>query len=228
MVWPVLMRFASNRALFGLCGIMATVAICTELFLGSIHADADAVIWTNSFVQFETFAAGAMFAILLRGTAPRFNPKARLSLAAVSVCMWFASAYWFRAKNVGPASSGPSLVIGYLLIASGCATAMLSALGIACAIPSTDLSGSHFLRTICLPPLGDTDCSSNRNANFRCIRLVRAHMRSGSVTSTHDRHGGAIISLSRNALLTPERAVRGDCVPPYLMTARLRSAGRTA
>jgi peptidoglycan/LPS O-acetylase OafA/YrhL len=115
---------------------LAAVAINTEIFLGRIHADADAVIWTNSLVQFEMFAAGAALALYLCGTTPRFRAKTRLSLVAVSISMWLASTYWFRAKYVGPASSGPSLVIGYLFVASGCATALLSVLGITRSFPS--------------------------------------------------------------------------------------------
>jgi len=115
---------------------MAGAAIDTEIFLGRIHADADAVIWTNSLVQFEMFAAGAALAAFLRGRSPCFRAWMRLSLAALSVIMWFASTYWFRAKYVGPASSGPSLVIGWLFIASGCATALLSVLGTTRGCPS--------------------------------------------------------------------------------------------
>ena len=134
LFWPAVIRFAPDRALFGACGVMAALAIGAEIFLGSIHA-ADAVIWTNSFVQFEMFAAGAALALLLGGRTPRFRTKTRLALGAVSVSMWFVSAYWFQDKYLGPAPSGPSVVIGYLFIASGCVTVMLSVLGIKRNIP---------------------------------------------------------------------------------------------
>jgi peptidoglycan/LPS O-acetylase OafA/YrhL len=42
---------------------------------------------------------------------------------------------WFRAKYIGPAFSGPSVVIGYLLIASGCAAIVLCVLGMTRSIP---------------------------------------------------------------------------------------------
>ncbi|MGH6813254.1 MAG: acyltransferase family protein [Methylocella sp.] len=135
LFWPAVMRFASRRALFGLCGIMATVAIGAELFLGCIHANVDAVIWTNSLVQFEMFAAGAALALFLRGSTPRLRTKTRLALAAVAASTWFASAYWFRAKYVGPAPSGAFVVIGYLFIASGCAAVMLAVLGVTRKVP---------------------------------------------------------------------------------------------
>jgi peptidoglycan/LPS O-acetylase OafA/YrhL len=135
LFWPIVIRFASHRTLFCVCGFIALAAIIAEQFLGSIHADADISIWTNSFVQFEIFAAGAAVALYLNGNTPRFHIKTRMSLAMVSLFLWFASAYWFQAKYIGPASSGLSIVIGYFFIASGCATAMLSILGIRRTLP---------------------------------------------------------------------------------------------
>ncbi|MCI0736010.1 MAG: acyltransferase [Beijerinckiaceae bacterium] len=128
--WPAVIRYTSERAIFGVCAVMMSASIAAEFYLGGIHSNADAVIWTNSFVQFEMFAGGALLALLLRGSRPRYCTVARLALAALSLSLWFASAYWFQAKCLGPALSGPSVVIGYLLIACGCATIMTSVLGI--------------------------------------------------------------------------------------------------
>jgi peptidoglycan/LPS O-acetylase OafA/YrhL len=135
LFWPAVLRFGSEHATLGVCAIMGLAAITAEYYLGRIHSNTDAVIWANSFVQFEMFAGGAATALLLRRTTPRFCTQTRLFLAALSLFMWFASAYWFRAKYLGPALSGPSVVIGYLLIALGCATILLSVLGITRPIP---------------------------------------------------------------------------------------------
>ena len=57
--WPLAVALLSRRGLWFAAAVLVAGAVATEALLGYWHSDTDAVVWTNSFVQFEMFAAGA-------------------------------------------------------------------------------------------------------------------------------------------------------------------------
>ena len=137
LFWPWLVRALPRNAMLAACAGLMAIAMAVEFDLGQSHASADTVVWANTFVQFEMFGAGAALSLLLRGGAPKFGGVARAALAIGSAALWFVSVDWFQAKYAGPAQSGFSLIVGYLLIAAGCAGLMLALLGVRRTLPAS-------------------------------------------------------------------------------------------
>jgi peptidoglycan/LPS O-acetylase OafA/YrhL len=125
LIWPWVMRFVSRRGLF-LCALfLILLANFTLIILGQRHASADTTVWANTFVQFQMFAAGILLALAPKRKVPG-GAVAGLLLAAVGPMLWFVACYVFHAKKPagGLSESGSSLVIGYALMAIGCAAVL--------------------------------------------------------------------------------------------------------
>jgi len=125
LIWPWVMRFASRRGLF-LCALLFILLANVTLFiLGQRHASADTTVWANTFVQFQMFAAGILLALAPKRTV-RGGAVAGLLLTAIGPVLWFVACYVFHAKKSagGLSESGSSLVIGYALMAIGCAAVL--------------------------------------------------------------------------------------------------------
>ncbi len=123
LVWPWAMRWLSRRCL-QICALFFILVANTTLFLmGQKHADVEFAVWANTFVQFEMFAVGILLALLKK-------PKVRgwVSIAPglilIGPALWFVACYFFHVKHPsaeGGAISGMALMLGYGLIALGCA-----------------------------------------------------------------------------------------------------------
>jgi len=126
LVWPWAMRWFSRRGLM-LCALFFIfIANITLFILGQHHANTDTTVWYNTFVQFEMFAAGILLALAGKRLVPG-GAVAGVILAISGMILWFVACFAFHAKQVsaeGLAVSGPSLVIGYALIALGCAAVL--------------------------------------------------------------------------------------------------------
>lgn len=130
LFWPTIVLLFNRRGVFGACFVMLLLAVAAEMYLGSRHADAGTVIWANSFVQLEAFAAGAALALVANGRTPELRRSVRALLVFAAFGAWFVSAFVLKAKYDGPAMSGGAIILGYLLITSGCAALMWAAMGI--------------------------------------------------------------------------------------------------
>jgi peptidoglycan/LPS O-acetylase OafA/YrhL len=122
LIWPWVMHFVSRRGIF-LCALFFIVlANITLYILGQRHASADTTVWANTFVQFQMFAVGILLALAPTRTV-RGGAAAGILLVAIGPVLWFVACYVFHAKKSagGLSESGSSLVIGYALMAIGCA-----------------------------------------------------------------------------------------------------------
>ena len=132
VLWPLLRRAFSTRALLGLCA--ATVAFAYGLLAvlartaapSSLHVTA----WVNSGVQFQFLALGAAAALLLRGRVPALPFAARFGLAACAGAAFLLASGVFRFKEAGTAHSAASLCCGYSLVALGTAALFFAVLGL--------------------------------------------------------------------------------------------------
>lgn len=122
LVWPWAIRWLSRRGLL-ICALVFVLAANLTLFiLGQRHVETESIIWPNTFVQFEMFAAGILLALAAKPAASA-NAWRGLLLAITGPVLWFIACYQFNAKQpaeAGRAISGLSLMIGYALIAIGC------------------------------------------------------------------------------------------------------------
>jgi peptidoglycan/LPS O-acetylase OafA/YrhL len=88
---------------------------------------ADNMIWVNSWVQFQFFAAGALLAILMRGRRPQLAVPLRLACYAAAAGCWFSAEYylhwtasWWHPLSLGAALGGWALgMAGVLLVFFG-------------------------------------------------------------------------------------------------------------
>lgn len=126
LIWPWAMRWFSRRGLVICALFFILIANLTLFILGQQHANTDREVWYNTFVQFEMFATGILLALagkrLTRGGA-----VAGVFLVFFGPVLWFIACFSFHAKQRamdGMAVSGLDLVVGYGLIAVGCAAVL--------------------------------------------------------------------------------------------------------
>lgn len=85
--------------------------------------------WTNSFVQFQFFSAGALLSLMLKGRTPKWNPAFRiLGIFAGIVCLFIASVY-FGVQADTPSSTVLQAPLGWALVLAGTILFFLSLLG---------------------------------------------------------------------------------------------------
>jgi peptidoglycan/LPS O-acetylase OafA/YrhL len=123
LVWPWATRWLSRRALMACSLFFIAVANIALFILGQHHADTDTTVWANTLVQFEMFATGIILALARRHIAWR-NFGMGCALAFTGPVLWFVACFVFHSKQpsaAGTAMNGPALMIGYGLIALGCA-----------------------------------------------------------------------------------------------------------
>jgi len=113
---------------FGL--VLIVTANAWLFFLGRVRVP-ELAIWTNSFVQFENFAAGLLLCLALRDRSIRIPVWTRFLLLATCATFWYYACKGFNVHypgNVGPGSW--QLIGGYGLAALGCCCLIVAFLGL--------------------------------------------------------------------------------------------------
>jgi peptidoglycan/LPS O-acetylase OafA/YrhL len=126
-VLPLLVKAAGRTGIFWASVSMLAIAVAVEGWLGEVHANQDTTIWTNTFVGFEFFAAGALSALWLHGRRESFSALTRLGLSACTGAAWLSAMLLFGFS--GPAQNGWSVIIGYALVVAGCVALLLAVRG---------------------------------------------------------------------------------------------------
>ncbi len=136
LILPAAMRKLNRRGLLLFALAMLAAANVTLIRFGLLHADTDQRIWSNTFVQFEMFAAGILLALYHHGRvdtpeAVTMSAVKRLLAAAFLPCAWLAAVVVFRIKGIWQPALGPvSLCFGYALVALSCALLIAAMLGL--------------------------------------------------------------------------------------------------
>jgi peptidoglycan/LPS O-acetylase OafA/YrhL len=126
LIWPWAMRGLSRRGLVICALFFILVANITLFYFGQRHTNTEYTVWANTFVQFEMFAIGILLALPKKRLLPG-GAFTGVILALSGLLLWFVSCFTFHAlpSPVDPlARSGSSLVIGYALVALGCAAVL--------------------------------------------------------------------------------------------------------
>ncbi len=126
LLWPWAMRWFSRRGLFACAFVFIAVANITLFLLGQRHAETESKVWTSTFVQFQMFATGILLALSIKLAAMRNATLGSICVLAGPI-LWFVACFVFHAKQpaqAGTAISGPALIIGYALVALGCAAVL--------------------------------------------------------------------------------------------------------
>lgn len=126
LLWPWAMRWLSRRGLFICAFAFIAVANITLFLLGQRHVETESKVWTSTFVQFQMFATGILLA--LSGKLATIRNVALGSIFVVTgPILWFVACFVFHAKQpaqAGTAISGLALILGYALVALGCAAVL--------------------------------------------------------------------------------------------------------
>ncbi len=132
LILPAFLRKLSRRGLLIFALAMIAAANAALIRFGLLHADTDKQVWSNTFVQFEMFAAGILLALhhYQRETVLKSIGQ-RLLAAAFLPAAWFIAAYTFRIKGIWQPALGPlSLCAGYALVAISCCLLITSVIGL--------------------------------------------------------------------------------------------------
>ncbi len=136
---PWLAKYCSRKLLFGFCALLVAVANGT-LFLVATRKAPEFVIWTNSLVQFECFAAGILLSLCLHGRIPKMHAVARVLALVGAVGSWLVATKFFNAFYISSANPGSwQLMITYGLAAVGSSLIVLAML---------DFHGEHRSRRV--------------------------------------------------------------------------------
>ncbi|WP_158748904.1 acyltransferase [Acidobacterium sp. S8] len=127
---PLIARYGRRRGLIAICIGLLVVAYLA-IFLYAQHPSAGfSSQWTNSFVQFQFFAAGTLLSLLLRGRLPELNLifRAIIFVAAISCGLIAFLKFGVEADNPHPANALGSLT-GWAFVLAGTILLFLALLG---------------------------------------------------------------------------------------------------
>ncbi len=127
---PWVVKYLNRKSLYAFCAALILFANGWLYYLGKAGAP-DNRIWSDSFVQFECFAAGILLCLILRGRLPRIAVWQRLLLIFASLAGWYYAAYALNFRFSAGANPGSwALIAAYALGAAGSALILIAALGV--------------------------------------------------------------------------------------------------
>lgn len=127
---PWVIKFFNRASLYAFCAALILFANGWLYYLGKVSAP-DNRIWSDSFVQFECFAAGILLCLILRGRVPQLALWQRMALLFASLAGWYYAAYGLNFRFSAGANPGSwALICAYALGAGGSALILIAALGI--------------------------------------------------------------------------------------------------
>jgi peptidoglycan/LPS O-acetylase OafA/YrhL len=128
---PWIIRYFSRKWLYGFCAALILVANIWVFYLGKFRTSYK-FIWFNSFVHFESFAAGILLCLFLRSQAPRIAIWQRLAIAATGFAGWFFACYKLQNDFTEPGDNPGSwpLIGGYALGSMGAVLLLIAFLGV--------------------------------------------------------------------------------------------------
>lgn len=86
-------------------------------------------VWTNTFVQAQFFAAGALLSIGLKGHTPHLGGLERLGIAARSVCAMLGAQRLSHLNHPDLIGTPGNTIVSYGLLLLGCSGLFFAALG---------------------------------------------------------------------------------------------------
>lgn len=125
---PTIMKYGGRRAIWTLSVLFFIASYGVLAWLGQHDASVNVKIWSNSFVQFQFFAAGCILALGLRARVPKLNVFWRAISVAGGVAMWMAATDVTRHIDVHP--GGSRLCAMYAMILIGTVLIFLGFLGL--------------------------------------------------------------------------------------------------
>jgi peptidoglycan/LPS O-acetylase OafA/YrhL len=135
LIIPGFVKYGGRKLLYALCALVLISSNIYLYYLGQIGVS-DSRVSADPLVQFESFVAGILICLLLRGRTPMLLAWVRILLFSAGLASWFCAVHLIHLR-FGPDSSNPGgcfLVIGNALVALGAAMMLLTFLGASASI----------------------------------------------------------------------------------------------
>lgn len=89
---PTIMKYGGKRALWAISILFLALSYSVLAWMGQHAVRMDPAVWTNSFVQFQFFAAGCILAVVLRTRVPELKTYWRAAIVIVGLLVWMTAA----------------------------------------------------------------------------------------------------------------------------------------
>jgi peptidoglycan/LPS O-acetylase OafA/YrhL len=129
LAWPWVAKIGGRTSILGLSVLLIPISWLTLFFLAHGGAHSERAIWVNSLVQFQFFALGALLALGLNGRVPKLSTRVRIGILMAGAIAWLTAQAAFGVRTPGPRPDAVSLILGYTLVAIGCALFLIGFLG---------------------------------------------------------------------------------------------------
>ncbi|SDD63580.1 acyltransferase family protein [Niabella drilacis] len=127
---PLLAVFFTRKGLKAVAFTFLVIAYVVIFSYGRHPREGFSSEWTNSFVQFQFFAAGILLSVYLRGRQPRFSIPLRALLFIAGIGCWLIASLVFKVKADAPhLSNSAEAMSGWACILLGALLMFLSMLG---------------------------------------------------------------------------------------------------
>lgn len=128
---PLLMVYGGKRGLKIFSFSALSIAYLTIILYAQHPRTGFSGEWTNSFVQFQFFAAGILLSIYFKGWQPKWPIIMRIIIFIGGILCWLAASIVYKINADAPhLSSIPQAIIGWLLVLIGVLLFFLSLYGI--------------------------------------------------------------------------------------------------
>lgn len=127
---PLILYFTGRKGLKVFSFVALIVAYGTIVYYAQNPTKGFSGEWTNSFVQFQFFAAGILFSVYLKKWQPNWNVFVRILLFLLGVGCWLTTSLVCGVHADAPhLSSVPMAIAGWLLMLAGVLLFFLSLYG---------------------------------------------------------------------------------------------------
>lgn len=131
---PMMARLCGRRSLATIFIATIAVAYVVLIWLGHRRAIANPGVWTNSFVQFQFFAAGGLVALYFYSIRFVLPIWARCAIATCGLGLWIIASFAFDLQGLSSLTPR-QLVCGYALAMLGTLMIFLSVIDLDIRIP---------------------------------------------------------------------------------------------
>jgi peptidoglycan/LPS O-acetylase OafA/YrhL len=126
---PIIARFCHRLGATAISLVLIAVSYVSVVLYAMHPTSGFSSQWTNSFVQFQFFAAGTLLSIYLKGRVPHWPAALRLLAALGGVGCWLVASITFGVQADTPHSTVVQAPIGWALVLAGTLLLFLSMLG---------------------------------------------------------------------------------------------------
>lgn len=127
---PLVLFFAGKKGLKIFSFLSIVIAYATIIYYAQRPTTGFSGQWTNSFVQFQFFAAGILLSAYLKGWEPKWNAVLRIGLFITGVICWLIASMVCEINADAPhLATIPQSITGWFLILIGVIAMFLSLYG---------------------------------------------------------------------------------------------------